>query len=489
MKILINSHPSQTRIAQIQGRKAVSLNFFNKHKSVQVGSIYKGRVIKTVPSLEACFVDLGGGLEAFLHQKEMGLLNGESNLSGAGPAQNKVQAGQMILVQIAKASSALKRARLTAVISFAGRSLVYLPQSSGIGVSRRIENPKERERLLGAVKELEPAGGVIIRTEAQGRKNFKQDLKNLYDLWESIKKKSRKSPGLIYSELEPELQVLRDELSARHSQVLIDDSAVYETAVQYVKKTMPQFSQKLVYYDEEEPLFEKFGVESQWNQALNRHVRLKSGGSIVIDENEAMVSIDVNTGRAGGKKSHQETVFKTNMEAVKEIASQLRLRNCGGIIVIDLIDMELSSLKEKVMNSFQEELKKDPIYTEVVSLSDLNLIQMTRKRTRQSLKSTLCEECPSCRGRGAVLSPHTLSCSIFRAAQDKALDISLGKKENNDEPFRLSAVCRPSTKEWIHKNEAKSLEFLRLKKNIILSVREDSSLNAEDFYIEEMKTS
>ena len=483
MKILINSHPSQTRLAQIEGQKAVSLHFFNKHKSNQVGSVYKGRVIKVLPSLEACFVDLGGGQEAFLHQKELGLLKGVENLKTSFSIQNKIKAGQMILVQIAKSATALKRARLTAVISFAGRSLVYLPQSSGIGVSRRIEEPKERERLLNKVKELEPEGGVIIRTQAEGKKDFSKDLKELYSTWSSVQKKSRKTPGLIYSELTPELQILRDELSSRHSQVLIDDLEVYKSALQYVKKAMPQLSSKLVYYGEPEPLFEKFGMESQWMEALSRQVRLKSGGSIVIDENEAMVSIDVNTGRAGrGKNSHQETVFKTNMEAVKEIASQIRLRNCGGIIVIDLIDMESNSLKEKVMNSFQNELKKDPVYTEVVSLSSLNLIEMTRKRTKPSLKNTLCEECPSCRGRGAVLSPHTLSCSIFRAVEDKALDASLlNDEKKNTKSF--TAVCSPPAAEWILENEEKSLEFLKLKKNIILSVQADSSLKAEDFYI------
>lgn len=489
MKILINSRPYLTRIASIKGNHLMSLKVFNPHCPSQVGYVYKGRVTKIIPSLQACFVDIGRKEEAFMHINEIKIdavpsemdINFQQNNNDSKKnisIQNIIQPNQKVLVQVKTDAIGSKRARLTMRISLAGRYLVYTPQSTGVGVSRRIEDIEERERLIQCIERLEPKGGVIIRTMAEGKEDFEKDLKNLYEQWEEIQKNNRNTTGIVHKELNSELQFLRDEFNSAH--VYIDNFNVYEQAVQFIEHNHPQLKNKLIYYNKPEPLFEKFGIENKWAQALERKVNLKSGGSIIIDENEAMVNIDVNTGRFISKKSQKETILKTNIEAVKEIARQLRLRNCGGIIIIDLIDVDSEQEKSKIMKQFEKELKKDPVYTEIISLSSLHLIQMTRKRTRESLKNILCEICPFCKQRGVILSAYTVACGIFRE-----LESTYGNEiKNNNSAFKkIQIICHPHVIHWIDNNEMQSLEFLKKTYNLTLSFKENSSPYVEEFKI------
>ena len=389
-----------------------------------------------------------------------------------------IQEGQMVLAQIKTDSIKTKRMRLTMKIALAGRYLVYVPQSTGTGVSRRIENEEERQRLKTEIGQLKVKGGVIIRTQAQGKTDFHEDLQNLYKQWKKIKQHHRKTPGLVQQELSLEMKILRDEWDpALYHQVYIDDKEVYKKIAEFSKNYIPQLVSQLVYYDKKPPLFEKFGVEKQCSQVLDRKINLKSGGSIIIDENEAMVNIDVNTGRFVGKKSQKDTIFKTNSEAVKETARQLRLRNCGGMIIIDLIDMESQEDKDKILKILEVELKKDPVYTEIVSLSPLNLIQMTRKRTRESIKNTLCNECPVCSGRGAVLSAYNTACKIFRELELFYNDL-LGRQKDKFSFFKKAPArevqieCSAEVIDWIHSFGQSSLEFFRKKYGIQLVFKE-----------------
>ena len=478
MKILINSRPHQTRTACINGGDLSHFMVSDFRTLSPSGSIYMGKVVKIIPSLAACFVDIDLDGEAFLHIDEV--------LTSAKNIESALSEGQRVLVQIKTDAIGSKKPRLTMKISLVGRKLIYLPHSDGIGISRRIKDEGERERLEQCIADLKPKGGVIVRTLAEGESDFKTELQSLHKKWESIQKQSRKTPGLIQRDLPLELSLLRDELSSTYSQVLIDDKNIYEKALDYIESHAPELKSKITYYDGSEPLFEKFGIENKWPALLERVVQLKSGGTIVIDETEALTNIDINTARFVSKKSPQSTILKTNKEAVKEIARQIKLRNCGGMIIIDLIDMQSKADQEEILHLFEEELKKDPVYTEVISLSSLHLIQMTRKRVRESLKKTLLNPCPLCQKRGAVLSDYARACEIFREVESLYGDPAFNKKGAK----KIQVECSASVTEWIHEKEMPSLEFLKKKYGIHLYFKEEprapSSGEAPAFHLQEI---
>ena len=479
-QILISVQPNQTRIVHLEENSIISASIYNPDKPSLSGSIYQGRVSKVLSALGACFVDIGLKKDCFLYFKELLPFKSEEGVFQK-PSIKNIKAGQNILVQIIKDPLGSKGPRLSMQISLAGPYLVYMPHSQGVGVSKKIESEIERNRIIEEIKTLEINGGVIARTKAQGKKDFKTELLYLQNLWEKIQNKNRKTPGLIYPEISPELQAIRDGLSFNKDQVWIDDSNTHKKALEFVKKVMPDFTKKIFLYEKPDPLFEKFGVETKLNQALNRKVHLKSGGSIVIDENEALVSIDVNTSKFIGKKSQENTILKTNLEAVKEIAQQIRVRNCGGIIVIDLIDMNSQSSKNKVIKELEKELEKDRSYTEVVSVSPLNIIEMTRKRVRPSLRASLCSLCKTCSGSGWVKSPHTIACEIFSSLQAFYRN---GSKKSDKKPKKIQITCHPKTLDWIKEHETQNFE--NLEKNLALDIdfKEDSLSSLDEFEIE-----
>lgn len=477
-KILISAQPGPARAAHLKGDSVIQ---FLANTSTLVGSIYKGKVTKVLPGMGACFVNIGLERDCFLYFKELLPFKSEDGVEQKPSIQN-VKNGQMIVVQIIKDPISTKGPRISMQISLPAPYLIYMPYSSGIGVSRKIENEEERERIIQNIKSLNPDGGVIVRTKAEGRPDFKHDLNSLKKLWKNIQtKQTRKTIGLIHKEISPEIQMIRDELSSLQDQVWIDNKDIHSQALSFVKEFMPEFKKNIKLYDKAPSLFETFDIEKKLTHALSRTVYLKSGGSIVIDENEALVSIDVNTSKFSGKKSQETNILKTNLEAVKEIAKQLRIRNCGGIIVIDLIDMSSKASKTKVMKLLETELEQDRAYTEIVSLSPLNVIQMTRKRTRPSLRASLCLPCEFCEGKGWIKSPHTVACEMFRSLQS-----TYGDSKGFWKTIKLKAVVHPSVYSWIQENEDTHLSYLKKKHRITLQLEEDKTCSPVHFEFSEL---
>lgn len=338
---------------------------------------------------------------------------------GRSNIQHVLRAGQEILVQIVKGPISTKGARITSHISLAGRYLVYMPTWNKLGVSRKIGTFEERRRLKTILKKLRPSqGGFIVRTAAAGASEaqLQQDVHFLMKLWQDIlrKKEIQAAPALIQSEWGLVFRALRDLYSAKIDRIVVDDPEEYENIKAFLADLMPERLDALELYPETEPIFDRFGIEAEINRALRKKVWLKSGGYLIIDQTEALTTIDVNTGRFTGKKSLEETILKNNLEAVEEIAYQIKIRNLGGMIILDFIDMEKRGHRDKVFNALQEALKSDRAKTTITQISELGLIEMTRKRTQESLSHLLCTECPTCSGRGEIKSPKTIAYEVLR---------------------------------------------------------------------------
>ncbi|MBE3603219.1 Rne/Rng family ribonuclease [bacterium] len=335
------------------------------------------------------------------------------------PIEQQLKRGQEIIVQIAKEPLGTKGARLTSFVSIPGRHLVYTPTSSHIGISRRIESAQERARLRAAVKEIRPEqGGFIVRTVCEGlsKREIQRDVSFLTKLWAAIVKRSEESPApsLLYNDLDVALRVVRDLFASDVDKLWCDDRESYDRILEFVQSYMPRLRSRVALYEAEEPIFDHFQIEAQIERALERKVWLKSGGYLVFDQAEALTAIDVNTGRFVGKRNQDETVLRTNLEAAEEVVKQLRLRNIGGIIIVDFIDMAREPDRKKVTDALGQALKRDKARSSMLKISELGLVQMTRKRTRESLEELLTEQCPQCHGRRVVKSVPTLAAEILR---------------------------------------------------------------------------
>ena len=412
--LLINVRPSYIRIAQLKNGVLSHFHLENCFNPSYVGSIYRAQVTKKQPSLEACFVNLGSKKSAFLYmgKKNYNVFDDLTPPSSQpNPFFKKIKLGQQIMVQVVKDPLKSKNLRVSDKISLPGIYLVYLPGSPfHIGVSRRIEDIKTREKLIKQVRNLNPDSALIVRTKAQevSERELRKDLENLKTRWKDIQEKyqARKTPGLVYSEMSFSRKMLRDFLTEEVDQILVDEEQMFLDLKSFLDQTMPKHKHKLSFYDGyQRSLFDKYDLESELKKLLSKKVTLKSGGFIVIEETEAAVVVDVNTGGFMGKNLPEENILKINREAVKEIALQLRLRNLGGIIIIDFIDMEIESSRQKVMEEFSQELKKDPVPTELFGLSELAVAQLTRKRISSSLLEKMCTPCSHCEGRGWVKKP------------------------------------------------------------------------------------
>lgn len=467
--ILIRVRPSCTQVIQIKETDIISYSLYKSSADHILGSIYKGKAVKILPGMGACFLDIGLDKEVFLHTK--------NTASPETQIQQQLSTGRIILVQIIKNPIGSKSAQADMKISIAGAKLVYMPHEAGsVGVSKKIEDEEERQRLKTAVEKLQPQGKVIVRTKSQGASCFKRELKYLQQTWSQIKSNTRKTPGLVFSDIPAELQILRDGLSSKDIQVWIDDLNTYKSAKKFVKEILPEFKNQIQLYKDKTDLFEKWNISKQLKQALKRKVYLKSGGIIVFDETEALTVIDINTARYTGSSSQEKTILRTNLEAVQEIASQIRIRNLAGMIIIDLIDMELESSKEKVLQLFEEELKKDPVYTEIVSVSPLNLIQMTRKRTKKSLQKLICDSCPVCDGEGRIKSALSVAEEIFSMAVQQS-------QKSSKSLTKMEVICHPLVKDWIQDQESGYLKFLDKKHHIQLQFQAADQLHREEFQI------
>jgi ribonuclease G len=432
-QMVVSSTPYEVRVAILE--KNVPVEFLQEWKQDRgtVGNTYRGKVTKVLPGMQAAFVDIGQEKAGFLYIAEISesLLEDYESWGGAPPRRSRkrsqkiedlVHQGQELLVQIAKDAMGTKGARITSHISLPGRYLVFMPTETHIGISRRISSGKERHRLRDIIQKIKPVEyGCIVRTEAEGcsEEELHADLEYLVRLWKKIQKDSESSsaPSLVHSELDPVLRAVRELFSSDTDRLLIDNKEDYRRVADFVKTFSPHFRQRVAYFSGKKLLFDILDIESEIEKLLQRKVWLKSGGHLSIDQTEALVAIDVNTGRFVGKGNLEETVLKTNMEAVREIARQLRLRNMGGIIVLDLIDMSAAKNREKVYRALEDALRPDKANTKILKISEFGLVEMTRKRTRESVLQLLTRSCPYCDGRGYIKDNLTICHDIFREIQ------------------------------------------------------------------------
>ncbi|HXH65528.1 MAG TPA: ribonuclease G [Mariprofundaceae bacterium] len=438
-ELLVNVTPFETRIARIENGLAEEIYIERERERGLKGNIYKGRVQRVLPGIQAAFVDIGLPKAGFLYAGDITTPSmNDPSLAGAEqedeaelhhdkendsrvipPITSLIKEGQEIVVQVSREPIASKGPRITRHVSLAGRYLVYLPNVNHVGIARRLEDARERERLLGIGQRLKPAqGGLIIRTVAEGHSedDLQRDLEFLMRLWRDIEQRTRHAApaSLIHMELNLYLRVMRDFVDDEVEKIHVDSREAYEKMKKFARRFMPDVAKKLFYYPGQRPIFDVYGVEEEINNALKKHVPLKSGGHIVIDQTEALVAIDVNSGSFVGSRNMEETGFKTNLEAVNEIVHQLRLRNLGGIIVVDFIDMQDEENKTRLMEVLSEALKRDKAKTDIVHFSDLGLVEMTRKRTRDSIGRTLMQECKCCGGSGQTKSLTTICYELFR---------------------------------------------------------------------------
>ena len=437
-EILINVTPQETRVAMLEQGVVQELHIERASARGLVGNICLGRVARVLPGMQSAFVEIGLERAAFLHIADIW----EHRQNGHGehrPIERILHESQTLLVQVIKDPIGTKGARLSTQLSLAGRLLVYLPQDSHIGISQRIENEQERESLRAKLQTLLPegsAGGFIIRTmaEAASERELATDIGYLTKLWRDLTARAEHvpAPALLYQDLNLAQRVLRDMTADETARVLVDSRETYVKMQDFAREYTPALVERINHYTGERPLFDLHGVEDEIEKALARRVDLKSGGYLIIDQTEAMTTIDVNTGGFVGGRSFDDTIFKTNLEAAQVIARQLRMRNLGGIIIIDFIDMENADHRSAVLAELDKALEKDRTRLTVNGFTQLGLVEMTRKRTRESLAHLLCEPCPTCQGRGEVKTARSICHDILREILREA-------RQFNPKEFRVLA--------------------------------------------------
>ncbi len=423
-EILVNVTPREVRAALVENGVLQEVLIERTSRRGLISNIYKGSVSRVLPGMQAAFLDIGLERTAFLHASDI-VHGGDDEVEpdkGPVPAiDDLVKEGGHVLVQVLKDPLGTKGARLSTFITVPSRYLVYMPHGDGIGISTRIEDEAERERLREVVASILPAeaeGGYIIRTAAEGvsREALWADKLFLDKLWESIQQTAAELPGkgLVYEDLPLAVRVLRDLLSAETDKVLVDSEATYLQMRDFAGKFVPELVPLIELYTGRRPIFDLHSIEDEIDKALGRKVSLKSGGYLIFDQTEAMTTIDVNTGAYVGHRNLEETIFRTNLEAALAIARQLRLRNLGGIIIVDFIDMQEEEHRRQVLQALETSLGGDHAKNQIMEVSSLGLVEMTRKRTRESLERLLCEPCPTCDGRGFLKTPETVCHEVFR---------------------------------------------------------------------------
>lgn len=426
--ILINITPQETRIAVVAHGATQELHIERTQTRGLAGDVYLGKVVRVLPGMQSAFIDIGLERAAFLHIADIWEAHhNDGSPEKPIPIERMLSDGQSLMVRVIKDPLGTKGARLSTQISIAGRMLVYLPQENHIGISQRIQDESERELLRNRVQTLLPAdekGGYIVRTMAEvaSEDDLKNDIDFLRKLWSAIRETARKNaaPCLLYQDLSLAQRVFRDFVHEKTSSIQIDSYEDYLHLLEFAANYTPDILERLKYYEGERSLFDLYGVENEIQLALAKRVNLKSGGYLIIDQTEAMTTIDVNTGGFVSGRNFDDTIFKTNLEAAHAIARQLRLRNLGGIIILDFIDMENQEHRTAVLEELKKTLANDRTKVSVSDFSALGLVEMTRKRTRESLAHILCESCPVCQGRGQVKTPRTVCYEIMRDIQSEA---------------------------------------------------------------------
>jgi ribonuclease G len=498
LKMLIESDPHQTRIAVLEDDRLTEI-FVERHRHRGlVGNVYKGRVTRVLPGMQAAFVDVGLERDAFLYVSDVASdveameeleieepRNHDDQPPGHhGPTPSideLLKPGQEIIVQVVKDPLPNKGARISTHVTLPGRYLVLLPTVRHFGVSRRIEDEAERERLLTVLGELSTNGGLIVRTvgEGKGPEEFESDLAYLVRLWDKVRQRAAKvsAPTLLHQDLDLALRIVRDLLRQDFAVLWVDGEETYERIVEFLDQVQPPLISKVKLFRQGSTLFEQFGIEEQIEAALKSKVWLKSGGYIVINPTEALVAIDVNTGRFVGQSNLEDTVLHTNLEAVQEIVRQIRLRDLGGIIVIDLIDMVEQEHREQVFASLESELRKDRAKTKVLNISEFGLVEITRKRSRANLERLLTQPCPYCGGRGRIKSLTTICLNLRK---------ELLRLRGRTGQSELLLRVHPEVSRALQQEERAILEELQksLKVNILL--QSDPELHHERFDVVEV---
>jgi ribonuclease G len=423
LELLVNVTPQETRVAVVENGVLQEVFIERARRRGLVGNIYKGVVRRVLPGMQAAFVDIGLQRAAFLHASDIAVSVDDEKIEHSGSGDNitrLLREGQQVLVQVIKDPLGTKGARLTTHITVPSRYLVFMPEVNNVGVSQRIEEEAERQRLRDIVVAArgEGSGGFILRTAAEGvgEEAIASDLHFLQRLWASIQERAtRAGPGeVVHEDLPLVLRVLRDLSDTEVEKLRIDSRETFQRIEDFVCRFTPELVDKLEYYPGERPIFDLYSVDDEIQKALERKVQLKSGGHLVIDQTEAMTTIDVNTGAYVGHRNLEETIFKTNLEAAQAMVRQLRLRNLGGIIIVDFIDMQNEEHKRQVLRALEKHIERDNANCHISEISSLGLVQMTRKRTRESLEHILCSSCPTCGGRGSVKTAETVCYEIFR---------------------------------------------------------------------------
>jgi len=487
-EIIVNSSLVETRVAVIEDGTLVEILIDDSHTQNLAGNIYKGRVLKILPGMQAAFVDIGLARDAFLYVRDIyedmesyeelltlgeegepevedgevpprtgGRPPGRSKRSAHASIEELIQEGQEVLVQVAREPLGTKGARITSHITLPGRYLVYMPTESHVGVSRKIEAEAERSRLKQVIEEINsPREGVIVRTAGIGRSktDIQADFEFLRSTWRGIRSKAETAtaPAMVQKDLDLIFRIFRDLITKDVTRLVVDSAVEYERCMEYTESLFPELRQLLFLYTEDEPIFKSFGIEREVEKALRSKVWLKSGGYLVIEQTEALVSVDVNTGKYVGKHDFEETILKTNREAAVEIARQVRVRDLGGIIIIDFIDMARQENRDKVMADLKEALKADRSPTNVSLLSELGLVEMTRKRVRQGLTQSLSQTCAACGGLGSVRSVASIAHQALREVEWRMARKTLP---------RIKVRAARDLVEWIKAEEAEVVETLQ----------------------------
>jgi ribonuclease G len=488
-------------VAILEDDQLVELMLDRPDNRRMVGDVYLGKVEAVLPGIQAAFVDIGTEKSAFLHASDLVFSEdsedddeeedeseeeeeeGESGgrrgrRAKAPPIQELVKRGQDIIVQVSKEPISTKGPRVTAQVSLAGRFLVYMPFASRVGVSRKIGDRAERARLREQVKAVLPenVGGVIVRTVGEDvtQETFKRELETLIAQWKRMKRKTRflRAPALVHRETSLTRGLTRDLFSTKVDSLVVDSKQIYNEIVEYLKGIAPELLERVKLYEEPTPIFDKFDIESEIRDLFKRRCDLPSGGYLIIEQTEALVSIDVNSGRYTGKKDPEKTIFKINVEAAREVARQIRLRDIGGIIVCDFIDMETRSNRDKVVQELRTHLARDRARTKAFALSELGLVEMTRQRVRPSHYQNMTEPCPMCGGTGRLFTPETTVRRIERAVKRMAVE---GKKDS------LIVKLHPDVAMYVLEHERDLVRKLEKSLGFTLELRDDPRLKPDDF--------
>jgi len=499
-ELIINVTREESRVALLEGGQVVELYIERKKDTSLVGNVYKGKVLKILPGMQSSFIDIGLEKAAFLYVSDIMpntedyytsfIENGSDDIAEEDkppvvaeppkplPIEELIQEGQEILVQVAKDPMGTKGARVTSYVTLPGRYCVLMPNVEHIGISRRIENEETRAQLKAIAAEIKPNGfGIIMRTASEdaSAEEIRRDLEFLVLVWENIQRKKEKTsaPILLYSDLDLVFRSIRDFMSHDVERLVIDSPDEFERLCEFVWTYFPRLLDRIELYESREPIFDAFAIEHDVSRALERKVWLKSGGYIIIDQTEAMTVIDVNTGKFVGKENLEDTILKTNLEAVKETSYQIRLRNLGGIIIMDFIDMEKIENREKVFNALVEAMRKDRAKSTIYNISELGIIQMTRKRVRESLGRVLCSQCPYCEGKGFVKSARSVAYEIFRKL--RKMNLPSGKM--------AVITANSDVAELLSDEERYAMEEIEDTFLIKVIVKEDFKLHREHYEI------